>query len=651
MDNSGPESAESRISALRRGYQAEGTPIQTPFTPSEGRGGGPRKAGSTGRRSRGRNARAGFTSEDIIRYASEDIGLWSQRNERMEEDQDRFLLKRKQKSGDTGELQIYLNDPRVIVEKLAGMSSRRAHRIEVPPQHADTAEAAQSIENACRHWHQLVSREWEEALHNPLAYDQSLAAFLRGWVVSRLTLDTESPSFVREELFDAYTVYPQIGQRGIRRVTHQYMSTVGEMADSFKKAKKVLEGHESEEPIQCIGYYENKPPYWCGIIANGEFIKDPAPLGYWPWVIGISKGLFTHSPLGQMDRSDSARHVGEGYLEALRDVLDDMNHFISILANMPARELNPPVVLNTESGEPKDIEMAPGSRTILVQGESWQKIEVGPGMGEFIPLLSTLQDRINKASLPSAMFGEGTSLESGFMSALLMGAAEDNIWPFLKMLEGYHSRRYSKFLEIFEQFWPDSDTGFDYIASAAEESETIEKGQRVWGGQLLPQDIHANGTHLEVHYEDISPQDRVALGHLAALLIEKNVVSMKYGRSKYLNIDDPEKINDEILQERVFLNPKAVDTLTEIALMEGGDMKRTVAWWKAKLEEQQTAQQSGPVPGPGQAPGPAPGPGSLPTNVLPQTNTGAINPVPSDEELMAALQQGPPVDQGIVGGP
>lgn len=562
------------------------------------------------------------TIEDVIRWSSMDVAFWNSRNERMAEDQDRFDLIPKMETK-KGQFRVYLNDPRVIIEKLAGMVSRRDHRIQVPPKGKSNISAAQKIENGCRWWADRNAAEWEDGLHNPLSYDQALSLFLRGWVCSRLVLDDHREGAVREDLFDPVTIYPQYSNNRVKRITHRYTTTVSDLIEDFPSARKIFTGDPDEE-VECTGFYINKPPFFHCVVANDVFVKPPQAIGYWPWVLGIAKGTFSHSAL--KDRKDQhIKHIGEGYLEALRGMLDSLNQFVTILANLPAKALNPPMVLKTVDGEPKAVSPEAGETSVLLTNEDFAVLQLDPDMSSFIPLLTTFQDRINKGSMPAALFGEGTSLESGFMSALLMNAAQDNVWPFIRALGGFHGRRYSKFLEIFA-LWSKGEMGFVAPYSGDEtgkQSMGMERGTPMWSEEgLTRNDVLSNGTYVKVVYEEVSPQDRVALGNLAAQLVRESVVSMKFAREKYLDIDDPDQIDDQILQERVFLHASAVDALAYKELLKVGDQDKIQAWMQAQQTMQGGEGKEGEKV-------------NLPPSALPQNLTGAVNAAPGAEQLIA----------------
>ena len=605
-------------------------------------------------------------AEWLIAEAGKLTTYWTGRNERMERHQRLFDLT--EKTPAAGKMLVYLNDPKVIVEKIAALVDRREHRIEVPPQGEENVEAAQKIENALRHWSRLINERWAEGLHNPLPYDQSQSIFLRGWVAERITLDPDSENVVYDCLVDPYSVYPRMAGDRIKHIVRVYDATVADVHEDFPDAGEAFTAMEPEKVLHCIAFYDNRPPYYHGVLADGEWAKKPTGLGYWSWVVSTAKGRFSHHAVGMAEDDDPGTHIGEGFLDAIESIVANLQKFLTIMANVGAKIENPPKLIQTVDGRPKEIDLDTGASNYLMLQENVQVIDLGQHAAQLIPLISTFQDRINKGSLPSAMFGEGTSLESGFMSALMMGAAQDSLWTFIKALEAFHAQRYRKILELFRDH---SDKDMPYIAKAQAtppapqlygptgdklaQRPRLEAGRPTWGQKLTVADVKANGIYVEVSYEDISPQDRVALGNLAALLVNAKLISLDTARNKYLGLDDPGLENQKVLGELVNTHPDAVKKLAEWSLedtykerelqaLRAGEDEQAAAE-KAKmaaaLPEQGRPQGLPPgIPGPGEAGMPLGMPPGLPPNVLPGPMAGIPGSIPSDEELLAMIATG-----------
>lgn len=567
--------------------------------------------------------------QDVRKRTTDAENLWAMRNLRFVRHQTLFNLPRRAEAAN--EILVTMNDPKVIVEKMAGVIARKEGRIEVPPRGEHNHETAQKIENALRWWRDLNSRQWQAGLHNHLDYDMALSIFLRGWTVTRMLLDPEDDvMLVREELFEPYHVYPVKAGNRIQYVIHKFAATVGELAVDFPNIADKFDAGDEDTLIQCVGYYENRTPYWFGILgtapnSKSEWVKEPVELGYFPWILSIARGAIGDQPLSGDMPSTHAGQIGEGVLSAIENEIRLLDRIMTMIANIIVKHENPAVSTFTQTGEPREVDLAMEGRTAMKMGEQIQVMDVGAKVAEFLPILSTIQDRLNKGGLPGAMWGEGTALQSGFMAALLMSAATDSLWPYVSALEHHHSMRYQKFLEILEKYSP--DTGFTFASPAM---SGILKGEMVYGASLLPVDIQTNGTYVRVKYEDVSPQDRVALGNLAALLVREKLIDMGTARDKYLGLDDPGNINDKVIAELVNMHPEAIKLLTQANLLKLGRENELVALvlGEQKLQTQTQSQ--------GTAPPSQPGTG-LPPEALPPEMAGSPQLSPEEQQLADQL--------------
>lgn len=582
------------------------------------------------------------TIDDVLSKCKKAEDFWRYRNDRFIRHNDLFELQ--EQTAPKGQILAYMNDPKVLIEKLSGMVARRKQRVQCPARSEDLMDVAQRIENGCRQWDQHVENGWFEGIHNPLAYDRAQSLFLRGWLTERIMLSTEPDNdmLVDDVLFDPYNIYPGLAGQKIQYVSHIFKTTREDLTNSFDEARKRWKDEDLDKEVQCYSYYSNVAPYWHAIIADGEWVKKPAALDYFPWVIAVAKGAIGHFPIGDRQPEEHAEFIGCGFLDAIEGVYDLVNKFITILANAVAKQENPPKVIHTVDGQPKLIDLDTGGTSWLLGNERVELMDVGPKIGQLMPLLSALQDRMNKGGLPSALFGEGTSLDSGFMSALLMGAAQDTIWTFVNALASFHQLRYKKFLTIFERF---SDTGIDILVKAGGKNK--KSGRKVFSGKLTAEDVGNNGTYVEVTYDDISPQDKVALANVAAMLTREKVISMFTAREKFLGLDDPELEESRVLADVLLMNPEFMKKAALLEWKKLGKHKELAKLIKEieqeELETKKAMQQQGnPMQQPQQ--------GNAPT----QTNGGGLPPELQEMVTQLGFQEGlsgAPGANALSGGP
>ena len=594
--------------------------------------------------------------EDVERWVRADREHWVKRDQRMMRHHKLWRLDKPQSARPdlAGMILVSTNDPKVFIEKASAMAVAKDHRIEVPPRGEQHVGAAERIENACRWKRSYERRIWRDGLHNYLDYDQAQCLFLRGWLTTRVMLDPDSRTFVDETLFDPMTVYPRVGGKRVTRVCHVYNATVADLKDDFGDLPVTLDGKDDDAKVEVRSVYLNSPPYWHCVVVNGDWVKEPTRLGYWPWVMATAKGAFTHHSTTLEDASTAAEHVGQGFLDAMEDAYRDLCDLLTIEMNLLAKQENPPMLTYDSSGKPLEIDTGIGGRTPLVMGQQKaEPIEVGARLSNVQLALTAFQDRENKAGFPAVAWGEGAGIQSGYQAALLMGAIEHSMVAFLRCLEAFHSARYEKWLELFR------DHGDADIEIVARVGATVDgkhapkslRGRRAWGTVLTVKDVEDNGSDVDVIYEDISPSDRMALTNMAVQLVAAGIIDLNTARSKYVGLDDPDVINERVLSDLVYKDPGVVQLLSELAL------RRTGRWNELEALRAGQAQKQGGAPGgppgaggpPGLPPGAGP-PGSegIPPEVMAQMGG---SPPPEGGPPMPPEAVGPPAGPGGPGGP
>jgi hypothetical protein len=584
----------------------------------------------------------------VEQWVRADREHWTKRDARMVRHHKLWRLDKDQNDRTKGLLVVTTNDPKVFIEKAAAMAVAKDHRIEVAPKGERNAEAAERIENACRWKRSFERRRWRDGLHNYLDYDQAQCLFLRGWLTTRVMLDPESTTFVDETMFDPLTVYPRPRGRRVARVCHVYRATLAELKDDFGELPALFEAQDEDAEKEVKSVYLNDPPYWHCVVVDGDWIKEPTELGYWPWILTTAKGAFTHHATDWEDEATAAEQVGQGFLDAMEDAYRDLCDLLTIGMNIIAKQENPPMKTTDPAGKPLEVDTGIGGRTPFATGQDAQSIEVGAKLSNLEAMLSAFQDRENKAGFPAVAWGEGAGIQSGYQSALLMGAIQDSLTAFLRALEAFHSQRYEKWLELFRDW---GDRGVEIVARVGQTGPKPLRGKRAWGTVLTPQDLEANGTDVDVVYEDISPQDRMALTQMAVQLVASGLIDLETARDKYIGLDDPGLINSKVLGDLVYKNPAVVEMLSELQLRRGGRYAELVALRAADAKAQ--LGPGGPAP-PGGPPGAAgePPPGAAPPGPPPGGAPPGAGPPPGMLAPPGGAPPGPPpVAEGPPGPP
>lgn len=566
------------------------------------------------------------TLEQIAQWVRRDREHWNKRDRRMQRHHKLWRLDKTQSDRTEGLIVVTTNDPKVFIEKAAAMAVAKDHRIEVAPKGEQQLEAAERIENACRWKRSFERRRWREGLHNYLDYDQAQCLFLRGWLTARVMLDPDSRTFVDETMFDPLTVYPRVAGNRISRVCHVYKTTVDDLREDFGELPPSFDARDDADSVEVQSVYVNSPPYFHCVVVAGEFVKEPTALDYWPWVLATAKGAFSHHVTDFEPADVAAEHVGQGFLDAMEDAYRDLQDLFTIGMNLLAKQENPPIITTDPNGKPLEIDTGIGGRTPLAPGQDAKPIEIGARLQNVESMLTAFQDRENKAGFPAVAWGEGAGIQSGYQASLLMASIDAALVAYIRCLEGFHSARYEKWLELYRDHG--LADGIEIVARVGatvggKPSPRALRGKRAWGTVLLPEDIEANGTDVDVVYEQISPQDRMSLTSMAVQLVAAGIIDLRTARETYVGLDDADVINERVLADLVYKDQSVVQLLSELAL------RRTGRWNELQaLRVSQTGAAGAPGPGGPGAPGGPPGQGALGPGGAPPPGSGAMPPGP-----------------------
>jgi hypothetical protein len=607
--------------------------------------------------------------DQINEWVRHDMQFWESRNTRFQRDQELYKLSRPSDlRGRTESDLIVLPDPKILVKKVARLVARHPNQIEVPPAPTTLDQSiAQRIENHLYAWDQSINQRWQMGLHNPYRYDQAFFAALRGWVCQRTLLYPEGEQYYGpndaaniwdHEVVDPANVYPWVSGCHIRRVTHAYSSTVGQLRyDPFYRQGLQTAGlwdADDRMPVQCHAVYwqDEYQSWWHAVtLSTGvgpstsgtEWIKYPVELGYNPWTIVVAQGAaYRSTPWDDMGYIED---VGTGVLDESVDTFKYLNRMATKLSELLSLEANPPVSVYSGSGEVKKVSFEPGARNFLAEKDKLEAHRVGPALGDYQLLWEVLMQRLGRAGLPNAFFAEYGG-ETGFSSAVIMAAGKDILFPITEALNLADAMTYRKVLEIYRDFGP---------ATPLPSQMPSDSMGGVQSAVVTAADIYQQGTFVKVSREDMTPQELATRINLGLAMVDKKAISLETFRRDWAKLQNPKKENLQVLSELVYMNEGVIAQLVPLALTDTGQemLRRILEMVQMGMMPpvDQMADPTQPQP-PGLPPGPQPQPPGLPSQVLPPnlqagggvlTNTraaqanpaaGAINP------LLALLQGG-----------
>jgi hypothetical protein len=566
------------------------------------------------------------TLNEISQWASRDQTRWEKRNQRFQVDQDMYRL---QAGGDltsstrNAKDVLILNDPLVLIKKVARIIARHPNIIEIVPSRPDLQQVAQRIENWCYGWDQCINQRWMMGLNNPYRFDQAFYITLRGWLAERTVLNPQQPdqysgydpgAYYDHQVIDPANLYPFVAGGRVTRVNHIYNASVGELrmdplfADADPNALGDADDNATLKITACY-WQTSDGGWWHAVLAGSEWLKPPVELGYNPWTIVLANGAaYRATPWDDQEYLDQ---IGTGLLAEMSLNQNYLNKMATKLNALLSLEANPPVTYYSPDGKPKKISFEPGSRMFATAKDKMEVHRIGPQLGDYKLLWDILTERAERAGLPAAMFGQGGP-ESGLQSAVLLSAGKDVLFPFVEAINQADALKYRKALEIYRDFGP----------PAPLQARVLSPMGQAQLADITPQDIISQGVYVEVSRGDMTPQELAQKINLGLAMVKGNAISMRTFRGKeWVGVKNPDAENAQILAEQVYMNPKVIESLVPIALSDTGQQLMSALW--------STIQSGMPAPGssmqPGQQPG-APDPNQLqqglPSQALPPGAAG-----------------------------
>lgn len=603
---------------------------------------------------------------ELMSWSRRDIDRWERRNQRFKRDQELYQLTK------PADITAYnrhditiLNDPKVLVKKLARLIGRHPNVIETPPSPNVDPIIAQKIENFAYLIDQGINQSWMLGLNNPYRYDQAFYTCLRGWPTARTLirdLDDEELEDVRidpsvlfdHQLFDPVHVYPFAAGGRVRRVTHYYTTTAGELRHDplyadFLNADRDEDIEDGSIIHVTAVYWESDGTWYHGVLggrgpsksSDSMWIKEPVELGYNPWTIVLANGSSYRQT--SWDDITYLSEIGTGALEDNADMYTYLNRMATRLSELLSLESNPPITAYVQNGQVKTLRFLPGSRNWLTPRDKLEVHKFGPQLGDFQLLWDLLNQRAARAGLPPAFFAEYSG-ESGFSASVLLAAGKDILFPFVEAINQADALKYRKFLELYRDFGPNKPLPTRL---------TPDGMGRALSAEITYEEIKQQGTYIQVTREDMAPQELAARVNTGLQMVRDKAISLETFRKDYAKVRNPAAENLKVLAEQVYLSEDVIRALIPLALTDSGQEQLRRVWEMTQnpmpppgMEGAMPAgaQQNGLPPGaaPALPPGGLPGPmGAMPG--VPPIPPGLSGPIPG-----AAPQQQLPPDLAAI---
>lgn len=595
------------------------------------------------------------------KLAADDKNFWRDRNHRMEQDQITFELtqppgtlgdelKTKDEQIGGGNELITLPDPFLYTDKIVNMLSGAGISFHMPSTNLANTQASQKVTNYANWWwREFGDRSTYSGGTDPLRMMAHYGC-LRGWITTLILPDSQDDEFpYRVEVEDPIYVYPRFSRSKLPiRVTRQYTMTAMEAKSEYPESFELLNDYKDDDLVQIVAYYDSV--YHFIIICGREYpqngkrdlftvsrpvqhgVKDMYGNPVIPWVIVVPKGNIGGAKADSVSGSrNSTSLYGPGILYGMHEMYTEMSRLVSMLLTNVAKATDPPTVTMIANGAPapEPLKLEPGSRNFLVMNQQDVKIlDTAPNPGNLQPAITIIEDRLNKATLPSVFWGDSGSIQSGYGVGLLSNAAMDILRPYTKGLEAAIRLILRRMLEITYNVTSETHDSLRF------DQHTGILGQTVANVEFDPLIISETGSRLDVKFGEVTPQDKAAAASYIIGLVGAGIVS-RYTAREELGYEDPLLEFDRIALESNLQDPAVQAMIGPIAAIASDEELLKKVLQAKQMVDQMRAMQALPPNG---APGDQVnqnGKGQMPNTAVP---TAVQNGNPQPESQNPATQ-------------
>lgn len=602
------------------------------------------------------------TLADVKSMCDRAVTFWSARDDRMDRDHRLYRLSQEIVGLPGTQDVVILNTPYVVVEKAAALMGKQKPSLDIVAPVNRLRDKAQIVEDYGRYAISSWDEDWSASGHNDFQRDLGHFLALRGWAAARERYDPDAADGenpVHVTLFDPRQVYPMWGVRDLKYVVHRYETTIEEVISDFPKAERLFTNQQDRtEIITVTGYYDG---WWHCVYADAGDVKPLTAHKYGrvPWRIGIGQGSpirmtppSTQSTLllTGYTTSDTSwtEDVGVSLFHGARDVYNQLNRLLSMLMTNISKSADPPVAYYIDPANPEEPEPlkfdAGAVNYLLYDKERVEPLKTSPSPTDMNPLIDALRMSVELGSLPIKAWSETAA--SGLAQTLMTEQVEDVLYPYIDAMRQMYEGCIRDSLDLIAEFHTEP------IPFYTRDPRT---GKLLGSAQLEPEDIDEVGTTVLVSFRQIGMHNKAMLSQLAVQLTDAKLISLETARDEYLGLENPQRENERVLSDLVYMDEDARKALTEVAIKRTDpDVYEVFKKARAALPPAGPPGMPPGMPGPEGPPGPPPPPGGLPPDVMPPMQQAIMNdPNALLNQAMASAiggaSQGPLTPPGIPG--
>lgn len=382
----------------------------------------------------------------------------------------------------------------------------------------------------------------------------------------------QTRTFVDIQDWDSRNVYVFKGNHGKIACCHKAMKTAEQIEAEWGVVLEERQGiHKSDDERDTYEYFDEQIG-WVAL-KDGEVLKPPTPHGM--GIVPVDVHTVGWLPFLQAEGRDYDANYGESFYHSVREIYDQQNFMLSILAEVSARSINQGLLVFSRDGSLSlegDIRET-GAELSLATGNDedvkpMPPIEMVQSSQVFLGAIAAMAQR---GTFPSSAFGELAFQLSGFAITQLRQGMEAPIGQPVKTL----TLSIKGILNIL---------GSAYATGNFDEMTLTGRMQDVGRTdfeETIPVEVLQQGGNFDVEIVPQLPQDDASKVALANLYVQGDIplADHRFVREKILMMQDVEQV-ERAVQEQLAKtgSPAALAFSNMLAAAEQGNMDLAQIW-------------------------------------------------------------------------
>lgn len=503
-----------------------------------------------------------------------------------------------------------LNDGYLTADKITSMVSGANWALDVPPARVGLEDVAQDIESMLVWADEQLDRKYSFGLHGTTLRDEVHYAVLRGWITGMVVPNPDDPYLPWTYLLeDPLLVYPRYAGEDLSQVCHCYTMNVLEAQAKYDMAFDFLLEKDDDDEVEVVEYHDQI--YRLTLLVDGGMVHglpysgdrvtllpltrhsyvdhQGKPIN--PWIIVTPRGTPTRrfSNASTSSTQEATAYIGLDVLHPIKHIIIAFERLMAMLLTEIAKGVNPPRIMFYDGfNKPEELDIGVGSTNWLILGSQDARIIESTAMKpDANPVLSIIEDRMQKGSVPAVLFGNVGQTLAGYAINLLSQGAQDVVQPLTSGVKRYRELKFQRMLEMYLSI---GHTFAGPIAFGATDPST---GIKYASGKYIdPQTIHMNGVKVDVTFDTVTPRDAVPLMTAAVAANQAGILPLYDAMKDYAGIKDPKAAMRRLAEGMNYNDPRVQKHLARKAGLQSGNKDLQEAVLAAIYEEQMMMMQA-----------------------------------------------------------